>query len=127
MESITAQEILNQILTVRWAINHLPYKMVQCIKDDLFGGDNISTWVLDNTCLETPGDLQELHLLCLRDYLDTGNKPDTRMSGFISLVKTAMNAWTIIHAHEFKEIRAFREFKEEYPNLANSILVWGWG
>lgn len=93
-----------------------------------FGGDIYQYRnMLDHDHLETKGDLDDLYKM-LKDNLKAktlGEESD--IYTYIKLHDVAMAGWTVISHQEFCNLETSIKFKNKYPNLFQSILVWGWG
>ena len=114
----------------RHLINIAPQRLVKFFEQDWKNsGPNHNQWdidLLNSDHIETPGDLTDLWRLLQRDMEPTVGI-ELELTKFLQFVNGANTLWPFISIEDFNNLEISIYFKENYPNLWQSIQVWVFG
>lgn len=118
METQTADTILNNDYTIKDALRIIPY-LSELVNEIGYDDQQLESYKFDQE-----GDINELILLYLRDAIENTS---VRWDTFMVYQKEIMESCSIMGFEEYESNSlGWRSFKSMYPNLAKTMLVWGW-
>lgn len=109
--------IISNQYTVKQVLEILPNHISQAIEELGYDSD-----ILGAKELDTPGDLQDLLRMYIHDIQDQGR----RLNDFIVWKDLIMSICSDYGFQQIEDFGPFKDFKEKYPNMAQTMLVWGW-
>lgn len=95
-----------------------------------FHNNLFDTYLVEGkTFIETPGDIEELQSIYYLHTPQSTNKSirDTDLEKLIQVRQSILGLYNLIGRKEANTLGGtFAEIRNKYPNLWQTILVWGW-
>ena len=117
-------------MTIRDILPMVPKQVYKSILQGYLNIEDNKTEMLDRDYLETPGDLNELKQILVNDLEGYNDFKDqygyNNQQMLIRLKDLALTSWGLMGYKDFENLQCYKHFKELYPKMAETIIIWGW-
>lgn len=117
-------------MTIRDILPMVPKQLYKNIFQNYLSVEN-KTKILDREYLETPGDLNEIKQILVNDLEGYNHFKDhygyNNQQMLLRLKDLALTSWGLMGYKDFENLQCYKHFKQLYPNMAETLIIWGWG